>query len=60
MAQCLASGAFIRSRQDNAESRAYLEGIDVLLWSDFDELAHALEHYLANPAEREAMAARSA
>jgi len=58
VAQCLASGTFLLE-QDNPESRAYLDGIDVVFWRDIDELIGLVRHHLAHPHEREAIAQRT-
>jgi hypothetical protein len=58
VAQCLASGTLLLE-QDNAESRSYLAGIEVPLWRDTTELAQLLRHFMAEPAQRDAMAQRA-
>ena len=58
VAQCLASGTLLLE-QDNPESRAYLDGIDVVFWRDVDELIALVRHHLDHPHEREALARRA-
>jgi hypothetical protein len=58
VAQCLASGTFLLE-QDNPESRAYLDGIEVVFWRDTDELITLVRHHLDHPQEREAIARRT-
>ena len=58
VAQCLASGTLLLE-QDNPESRAYLDGIDVEFWRDVDELIALVRHHLDHPREREARARRA-
>lgn len=42
--------------QDNEESRAFLDGSDVVFFSDIPDLIAKVEHYLAHDAERDRIA----
>ena len=52
VAQVLSCGSFLLE-QRNSESERFLEGYDVDMWSDVDELIAKINWWLAHPGERE-------